>query len=481
MHDEFEMSMMGELNFFLGLQMKQMEDDIFFNQSKYIKEMLKKFGLEDSKPMKTPMTAILISPKDEEIVSLYSSTKAPNTFALEALKRSSDKILIKSGIKGTTHLGLWYPKGTGIETVVYDSDHAGDYVDRKSTSVFVRSWDVFVLHLGYLEKQTDLAISTTEAEYVSAEKACQQALWMKQALIDYDVRLEDVPIMCDNKGAIDLSKNPCNILVPTHQHTFITFFAIIPERTYSQSEKVSSVDNIATILTKPLKREKSFGVMRELSDRGSPRVIIYGYNGLSMQPVAPPSPDYVPGLEHPPSPDYVPGPEHPTSPVEVPYVPEPEYPEYLGASSMLRHPWRTSLYLLMPHLPPCHQADVADCRIMNPQETQQVAARDEKWVPSAERAFIISADIPEIFMQQFWYTIKKVQDTDSYEFLLANKKCTINDEVFRTILDIYPRVEGVDFTDVPYDDTTLTFLIDLGYKGPLNRHTNMFVDHMHQP
>ncbi|GJU23171.1 retrovirus-related pol polyprotein from transposon TNT 1-94 [Tanacetum coccineum] len=55
MHDEFEMSMMGELNFFLGLQIKQMEDGIFFNQSKYIKEMLKKFGLEDSKPWKTTM------------------------------------------------------------------------------------------------------------------------------------------------------------------------------------------------------------------------------------------------------------------------------------------------------------------------------------------------------------------------------------------------------------------------------------------
>ncbi|GJU58129.1 hypothetical protein Tco_1235895 [Tanacetum coccineum] len=50
-----------------------------------------------------------------------------------------------------------------------------------------------------------LAISTTEAEYVSAEKACQQAIWMKQALIDYDIRLDDVPIMCNNKGAIDLS------------------------------------------------------------------------------------------------------------------------------------------------------------------------------------------------------------------------------------------------------------------------------------
>ncbi|GJU73519.1 hypothetical protein Tco_1264924 [Tanacetum coccineum] len=60
----------------------------------------------------------------------------------------------------------------------------------------------------FSKKQTALVISTTEAEYVSARKACQQALWMKQALIDYDVRLDNVPIMCDNKGEIDLSKNP---------------------------------------------------------------------------------------------------------------------------------------------------------------------------------------------------------------------------------------------------------------------------------
>ncbi|GJU56625.1 hypothetical protein Tco_1230339 [Tanacetum coccineum] len=58
-----------------------------------------------------------------------------------------------------------------------------------------------------LKKQTALAISTTEAEYVSTEKACQQALWMKQALINYGVRLDDILIMCDNKAAIDLSKN----------------------------------------------------------------------------------------------------------------------------------------------------------------------------------------------------------------------------------------------------------------------------------
>nr|GEY28116.1 retrovirus-related Pol polyprotein from transposon TNT 1-94 [Tanacetum cinerariifolium] len=181
MHDEFEMSMMGELNFFLGLQIKQMEDGIFFYQSKYIKEMLKKFGLEDSKPMKTPMSSDTKLTKDEECESIDSN-------------------------KYRGMIELWYPKDTGIETVVYaDSDHVGDYVDRMSTSgicTFVgcclTSW--------FLKKQTVLAISTTEAEYVSARKACQQALWMKQALIDYDVRLDDVPIMCDNKGAI--SKNP---------------------------------------------------------------------------------------------------------------------------------------------------------------------------------------------------------------------------------------------------------------------------------
>nr|GEU59659.1 hypothetical protein [Tanacetum cinerariifolium] len=70
----------------------------------------------------------------------------------------------------------------------------------------------------------------------------------------------------------------------------------------------------------------------ELSDGGSPRVIVYGYDGLLMQPVAPPSLDYVPRPEHPPSLDYVLGPKHPPSPVEIPYVLEQEYPEYLVPS-----------------------------------------------------------------------------------------------------------------------------------------------------
>ncbi|GJR84530.1 retrovirus-related pol polyprotein from transposon TNT 1-94 [Tanacetum coccineum] len=73
MHDEFKMSMMGKLNFFLRLQIKQMKDGILINQSNYIKEMLQKFSLEDSKPMKTPMSSDTKLIKDEECESVDST------------------------------------------------------------------------------------------------------------------------------------------------------------------------------------------------------------------------------------------------------------------------------------------------------------------------------------------------------------------------------------------------------------------------
>ncbi|GJY26890.1 hypothetical protein Tco_0401616 [Tanacetum coccineum] len=216
--------------------------------------MLKKFRLEDSKPMKTPMSTETKLTKDEEgesvdntkyrgmIGSLLYLTASrpdimfsvslcacfqedPKTSHLEAVKR------IFPYIKGTTHLGLWYPKGSDIETILYaDFDHAGDY-------------------------QTAFAISTIEAEYVSAGKASQQALWMKQALLDYGISLDDIPIMCDNKGAIDLSKDPvqhsCTKRIEIRYH----FLRDNVQKGNISIEKVSSKDNIVDILTKPLKRE----------------------------------------------------------------------------------------------------------------------------------------------------------------------------------------------------------------------------------
>ncbi|GJX15038.1 hypothetical protein Tco_0206796 [Tanacetum coccineum] len=173
----------------------------------------------------------------------------PKTTHLEAVKR------IFRYIRGTSHLGLWYPKGTRIETIVYaDSDHAGDYVDHKSTSGIctlmgccLTSW--------FPKKQTALAISMTEAEYVSAGKSCQQALWMKQALIDYGIRLDDVLIMSDIKGAIDLSKNPVQHSRTKHIEIRHHFLSDNVQKGNIYIEKVASEDNIADIFTKPLKCE----------------------------------------------------------------------------------------------------------------------------------------------------------------------------------------------------------------------------------
>ncbi|GJY60479.1 retrovirus-related pol polyprotein from transposon TNT 1-94 [Tanacetum coccineum] len=203
MHDEFEMSMMGELNFFLGLQIKQLDDGIFLNQSKYIKEMLKKFRLKDSKPMKTPMSTETKLTKDEE------GEFVDNTKRLCSRENALDVICTLMDV-----LTSWFSK-----------------------------------------KQTALAISTVEAEYVSARKACQQALWMKQALVDYGIRLDDIPIMCDNKGSIDLSKNPIQHFRTKHIEIRQYFLRDNVQKGNISIEKVSSEDNIADILTKPLKRE----------------------------------------------------------------------------------------------------------------------------------------------------------------------------------------------------------------------------------
>ncbi|GJV25043.1 pentatricopeptide repeat-containing protein [Tanacetum coccineum] len=116
-HDEFEMSMMDELNFFLGLQIKQMEDGIFFNQSKYIKEMLKKFRLEESKPMKIPMSSNTKLTKDEECNNasnyLARSSKDPKLHSTHISKSFSLTLeefgqILKIPFKGhASHTDMW--------------------------------------------------------------------------------------------------------------------------------------------------------------------------------------------------------------------------------------------------------------------------------------------------------------------------------------------------------------------------------------
>ncbi|GJY75799.1 hypothetical protein Tco_0480915 [Tanacetum coccineum] len=83
------------------------------------------------------------------------------------------------------------------------------------------------------------------------------------------------------------------------------------------------------------------------------------------------------------------------------------------------------------------------------------------------KAFLAFADVPKIYMQQFWLTITKIKNYDFYEFKLVNKKCLVGVEVFRQALDIFPRVTRKKFVVPPSEEELLTFFIGLGYKGIL--------------
>nr|GEV73286.1 putative ribonuclease H-like domain-containing protein [Tanacetum cinerariifolium] len=158
MKDKFQMSSMGELIFFLGLQVKQKKDGIFISQDKYVAEILRKFGLTDRKSTSTPIDTkkhLLKDPDGEDVdVHTYRSIigslmyltssrpdimfavcacahfqVTPKASHLHAVKR------IFRYLKGKPHLGLWYPKDSPFDLVVYsDSDYAGASLDRKSTT-----------------------------------------------------------------------------------------------------------------------------------------------------------------------------------------------------------------------------------------------------------------------------------------------------------------------------------------------------------
>lgn len=139
---EFEMSVIGELNFFLRLQVNQNDKGFFISQSKYIKELLKKFGLENSKPMCTPMTTGCKLKKDDKSSKedesqyksifrglLYLIGTRPNIMYAVYLadrfqqeSKESHIVAVKRilrYLKGIEELGLWYPKNLDFTLIAY--------------------------------------------------------------------------------------------------------------------------------------------------------------------------------------------------------------------------------------------------------------------------------------------------------------------------------------------------------------------------
>jgi hypothetical protein len=164
MQNEFEMSFLGELNLFLGLQICQCDKGIFISQTKYIREMLKKFGMEDCKPMSTPMQTSCKLSKDDESkdadqrlyrsmigILLYVTTSRPDVMQavgqvviFQATPKETHVMEVKRifrYLKATKDFGLWYPKGNDLSLVAYtDADWEGSIDDRRSTSGEISTW-----------------------------------------------------------------------------------------------------------------------------------------------------------------------------------------------------------------------------------------------------------------------------------------------------------------------------------------------------
>ncbi|GJX90605.1 ribonuclease H-like domain, reverse transcriptase, RNA-dependent DNA polymerase [Tanacetum coccineum] len=273
MQKEFKMSSMGELTFFLGLQVKQSNAGIFLSQDKYVKDILNKFDFRTIKPASTPIEAHKSLGKDEEgedvDVHLYRSMigclmyltasrpdimfavclcarfqVTPKVSHLHAVKR------IFRYLKHQPKLGLWYPKDSPFHLEAFsDSDYAGDNHDRRSTSGGCQylgrrlvSWQC--------KKQTIVAISSTEAEYVAAASCCAQVLWMQNQLLDYGFNFMNTEIHIDNESTICIVRNPVLHSKTKHIQIRHHFIQDCYEQRLINVVKVHTDDNVADLLTK---------------------------------------------------------------------------------------------------------------------------------------------------------------------------------------------------------------------------------------
>ncbi|GJS55894.1 uncharacterized mitochondrial protein-like protein [Tanacetum coccineum] len=167
----FQMSSMGELAFFLGLQVKQKEDGIFISQDKYLTKILKRFCFTDVKTANIPMETQKHFLKDEDGEEVDDHLYRSMIGSLMYLTSSRPDIMFAVC---QPKLGLWYPKDSPFDLVAYiDSDYAGASLDRKSTTGGCQFLGCRLISC-QCKKQTVVANSTTEAEYVAASSCCGQ-------------------------------------------------------------------------------------------------------------------------------------------------------------------------------------------------------------------------------------------------------------------------------------------------------------------
>nr|GEZ52641.1 hypothetical protein [Tanacetum cinerariifolium] len=196
-----------ELAFFLGLQVKQKKDRIFISQDKYVAEILRKFEMTDGKSSSMIGSLMYLTLSRPDIMFAVCACArfqvTPKASHLHVVKR------IFRYLKGKPHLGLWYPKGSPFDLVAYsNSDHAGASLDRKSTTGGCQFLQCRLIYW-QCKKQTVVATSFTEAEYVAAANSCAQVLWIQNQLLDYGLTMQ---VVLSGMGSLKRMLHVTNIL-----------------------------------------------------------------------------------------------------------------------------------------------------------------------------------------------------------------------------------------------------------------------------
>jgi hypothetical protein len=266
---------MGELLFFLGLQIKQSKGRTFVNKAKYTKDIMRKFKMEDSKAMETPMsttTALDADEKGEHVDQKESRSMIGSLLYLTATRpdiqfsvclctrfqvslRTSHRQAVKRIFKYLRHtpdFGLWYSASSSLALLGFsDADFAGCRLDRKSTSGTCHFLGSPLVYWSS-RKQSSVTQSTTEAEYVAAASCCSQLLWITYTMSDFGEEYTHVPLQCDCTSAISVAKNPVLHSETKYIEVRYHFLRDNVEKGNITLIHVPTHDQLADIFTKPL-------------------------------------------------------------------------------------------------------------------------------------------------------------------------------------------------------------------------------------
>ena len=279
MQSEFDMTDLGRMKYFLGVEIHQTEAGIFLCQGKYASEILARFGMGSCNAVNNPMvpgTKLSSQEKGEEIDSteykqligslIYITTTRPDImYAVSFLSRfmatpkeghllAAKRIL--RYLKGTMNFGIFYKRSSDNTLKGYtDSDFAGDLDGGKSTSGYV-----FMMGDGAVawssKKQPIVTLSTTEAEYVAATACACQSIWMREVLNSIEEDLcKCVTVFCDNSSSIKLSKNPVFHGRTKHINVKFHFIRDLIKKGDVELIYCGTKEQLADIMTKPLKLE----------------------------------------------------------------------------------------------------------------------------------------------------------------------------------------------------------------------------------